>query len=374
MISAKQSPIHRWYRITEMLPISLVRELVRSARGAILEPFVGVGTVLVEAKRAGIRAVGVDANPFMCFASAVKIREYDSVNIKAALDDVLSNRFRTVNTKPPPIFNLDRYYNCEALEKLIILKDNICRLKDRRIRDVLTLCFLKAAVDAANIKKSPAPRFITSKESLPIFTMFESNVGKVLEDLRSCESSEDIEICLGDSRDIGFLRDSFDLVITSPPYCNNVDYVRHTQLELYWLGYVRGSEDLGKLRRRSITSCEAMAHVGKDDSCQIDNVHKLAEAIGGRTDRAFPRVIIQYFAGMQSHLEGLRDVLKPTSRAFYIIGDSWIKGIYIPTHELLAQIVKSVGFSRVDLQFLRAREAPRGHKFGLSEYLLTISP
>jgi DNA modification methylase len=357
-----------------MLPIGLVKKFIRQAKGPVLDPFVGVGTVLVEAKCTGIEATGVDINPFMCFASTVKTRDYSGIDIKNSLNDVLNNMCKTAYTKPPSMFNLDKYYTHHVLKKLLVLKGNIRKVKDQRIKDLFMLCFLKVAISAANIGMSPAPRFVKNKKAPPIFSMFKKKIREIMEDLKSYRSGVNVDVYLGDSRNLDFLEGSYDLILTSPPYCNNVDYVRHTQLELYWLDYVNNSKDLGKIRKKSITSCEAMAYVNKNCQCHIDDVRKLAEKLGKRTDRALPRTITQYFADMQSHLESLKSLMKPTSRAVYVIGDSWMKGIYIPTHELLAKIAKSVGFSRIDLEFLRTRRSPRRHEFELSEYLLKISP
>jgi DNA modification methylase len=376
MESNKNLPIHRWYRIPEMMSRDIVKKLLNYTGKSILDPFAGVGTVLVEAKFANLRAVGIDINPFMCFASLVKTRNYDAFDIEVALERV----FNSIDlsyikmSSPPPLFNIEIYYDSGTLEKLLALKNSITKIRDRKIKDLLMLCFLNVAVNSANIKKSPAPRFAKKNKVPDVFGMFKRKVKEVLEDVRNLPMlGGEVDICLGDSRNLNFINESFDLVITSPPYCNNVDYVRHTQLELYWLGYAKKSEDLGKIRERSLTSCEAMAHTEKHNQCTLDDVYKVAENVGKLTKRALPRAILQYFAGMQLHFESIRGLLESNSKAFYVVGDSWIKGVYVPTHEFLAKIARMIGFKQVALQFLRYRKSPRRHGFELSEYLLTLS-
>ena len=51
----------------------------------LLDPFCGCGTTLVEGKLAGLKTVGVEANPFACFASKVKTN-WD-VDAEELLDD-----------------------------------------------------------------------------------------------------------------------------------------------------------------------------------------------------------------------------------------------------------------------------------------------
>lgn len=372
-LSKRRCPVHRWYCISEMLPLDIVRKLLKYAKNTILDPFVGVGTVLVEAKLANLTAIGVDINPFMCFVSLVKTRDYNVSDVEAAFSEVLNN-CNVEQAKPPSIPNLKMYYDLETLEKLLVLKRSIMKITDRKIRELMMLCFVDVAARSANIKRSPAPRFLKKTDPPDIFSMFKRKVGEVLEDIKNFSMPENkIGVCLGDSCNLNFLNETFDLIVTSPPYCNNVDYVRHTQLELYWLDFVNNSEDLSRIRRGSLTSCEAMAYSGKYDQCALEDIYRIAQEIKKRTKRALPRVMLQYFAGMQLHLESIKHLLSLNSKAFYIIGDSWIKGVYVPTPELLAKIAKKVDFKQVDLQFLRYRKSPRRHKFPLSEYLLTLS-
>lgn len=39
---------------------------------------------------------------------------------------------------------------------------------------------------------------------------------------------------------------SFELVITSPPYMNGLDYVMNYKIEMAWLGFTREAKDAKK--------------------------------------------------------------------------------------------------------------------------------
>ncbi len=55
-------------------------------------------------------------------------------------------------------------------------------------------------------------------------------------------------------------------LLTSPPFANNLDYVRHTMLELLWASLARSSEDLGWLRSIEMPACEAAARAWKQET------------------------------------------------------------------------------------------------------------
>lgn len=68
---------HDWYRFILSFPPHLVRDYIHDFgldnQSVVLDPFCGTGTTLVESKISDISSLGIEANAFTHFATAVKI-------------------------------------------------------------------------------------------------------------------------------------------------------------------------------------------------------------------------------------------------------------------------------------------------------------
>ena len=71
---ASREPVHDWYQFVLGYEARLVRdlldELAPKSRLAVLDPFCGTGTTLVEARKRGHRTAGLDANPVATFMTS----------------------------------------------------------------------------------------------------------------------------------------------------------------------------------------------------------------------------------------------------------------------------------------------------------------
>ena len=76
-LQPEDRPAHDWYRFVLSFPPHLVRDYLDrfgiGPRQQVLDPFCGTGTTLVEAKKASLPSVGIEANPMAHFASGVKV-------------------------------------------------------------------------------------------------------------------------------------------------------------------------------------------------------------------------------------------------------------------------------------------------------------
>lgn len=75
-LNPEDRPAHDWYRFVLSYPPHLVRhyleEFQLNSKQAVLDPFCGTGTTIVECRKQGIPSIGIEANPMLFFASSTK--------------------------------------------------------------------------------------------------------------------------------------------------------------------------------------------------------------------------------------------------------------------------------------------------------------
>ncbi|RLG44641.1 MAG: hypothetical protein DRN81_04050, partial [Thermoproteota archaeon] len=93
-VSNMKVPIHRWFRYPAGFSYSIVEECFRrykiTENSLVLDPFVGVGTTCVCAKKLSIESIGVEAHPLASWVARVKTNwDFDLDELSEEIDEVL---------------------------------------------------------------------------------------------------------------------------------------------------------------------------------------------------------------------------------------------------------------------------------------------
>lgn len=389
---------HRWYRFVLSFPPHLVQEYLGklgvSPGATVLDPFCGTGTTLVECKKLGLNAIGIEANPMAHFASRTKLNwKINADSLEAHADRVVevlgkelgSSFFTPLDAPdvslPPGLRSLPQDSEDLLLSdsisplpqhKALVLLERIDQDRKPGFHAHERLALAKGLVnEIGNLHFGPEVGVGLPKADAPVLEVWRRNVAEIAADVRSLRTARAKSIVhLHDSRSIPELigPNSVDAVITSPPYPNEKDYTRTTRLESVILGFITDKDALRRLKKTLVRSNTRNIYKGDDDDQWIRGqaeVQRVADEIENRRialgktsgfERMYAKVTRQYFGGMARHLKELQRILKPGARLGYVVGDqaSYFR-ILIRTGQILADIAASLGYRVLGLDLFRTR-------------------
>ncbi|HEY8425139.1 MAG TPA: hypothetical protein VIK73_03890 [Limnochordales bacterium] len=217
--------------------------LRKYARRAVVDPFVGSGTTLVEANALGLVACGADVSAFNCLLSRVKTQRYDLARLREELEDVLvrlhgalAEGARPASGEPPPDSYLTTWYAPEARRQLLLYRQ---LMAGYRYRDVMQVILSRAARSARltthfelDFPRRPqvGPYYCRKhhricrppEQALPFLQRYTADTLARIEAFDRLRTDAPVEVMWGDARTLRF--PPCDTVITSPPYPGLIDY------------------------------------------------------------------------------------------------------------------------------------------------------
>ena len=165
-----------------------------------------------------------------------------------------------------------------------------------------------------------------SFERAPIkpFHKFLSAVDRVVEnciDRRTRSRGPATRVSEGDARDLALDDGSIDLVLTSPPYLNAIDYLRCSKFSLVWMGHT--VDELRRLRSVSIGT-----EVGKDarDDREVQWILselKLRPKLAAKQEA----VLAHYIDDIRRAVTEVGRVLAVGGRAVYVVGENTVPSV-----------------------------------------------
>jgi DNA modification methylase len=374
-----QLPRHRWFEFKEGFSEKLVRvALKETAQGnksiRILDPFAGVGTALVAAGRMGIKATGIEVNPFLSFACNAKTRPdgWRQANFQRRLDAILRSARYEV---PSPLEGVSTFTEGPRTQKWLFNRSVLRGFESLSqalkvsgpYYQPLKLALLASLADCCNAKRDgKCLRYRKDWQSLgytsaDLRAVFEARAKAVFEDVHTDPfDHKGIRVIRGDARKelAGLSRDSFDIVITSPPYLNSFDYSDVYRPELFAGKFVRSNDELRQVRLGSIRShVQVKWEAAKEVASPL--VSQVISRVGEKTlwDRRLPAMIQSYFADIGVVLGLCRRLVRDPGYAWIVVGTSAYGGVQVAVDVILADIASRKGWSVKGLYVLRELRA-----------------
>lgn len=215
---------------------------------AVLDPFCGSGTTLLEAQSAGYDFVGVDLNPIAVLISQVKIDGPQPKGVDAVRSAATAarSRYESGEYVVPDIPRLSHWFQPEVARAMTCIKEAIREAEcTEQVRNFLRLSLSAITVRVSN-QESETRYAAVRKPVSPadVFRLFERSGESIASKLHKSSASlfsarrSGGRVFNADARGIGNLpMPPISLVITSPPYPNAFEYWLYNKYRMYWLGF-----------------------------------------------------------------------------------------------------------------------------------------
>lgn len=298
----KGRAVYRWFKYKEAFSADLIESLLRRyqiTNGVVLDPFAGSGTALFVAGGLGMRAEGIELLPIG--RTIIETRRI----VEGGLDNEAIERLtlwrdthpwrRSTMGKPIIELRITRgAYPAETSEAIgRFLKAS--EQEEEKVKAILLfalLCILESVSYTRKDGQYLRWDYRSGRQQGKVFDKGEIlnfdkaityKLQEIVTDLHTAEMPEDLFAttrCKADVRLYGgscleilphLPAESYDCLITSPPYCNRYDYTRTYALELALLGIDEG--ELLKLRQQML-------------SCTVENRAKDLLALNPEWKRA----------------------------------------------------------------------------------------
>ena len=322
----------------------------------VLDPMMGSGTVVALAQASDHRAIGYDIDPLATLIAKVWTSSVSAKSVRQRAIEVLERaKVAAIRTKTRASYPrnsdaatrdfIDYWFDGLSRRQLTCLSNEIARTRNSRVRDALWCAFSRliivkqvGASRAQDLAHSRPHRSYKTAPAKP-FPNFMFSVEHVLKNLPAASSraaKNKVVVGIGDARRLRVKSKSIDLVLTSPPYLNAIDYIRCSKFSLVWMGY---SVD----RLRGIRSRSVGAEIGREYKSDPE-LYRIIKALNVSKLPERKRLVIgSYIADMRSALHEVARVLVPGGRAVYVIGENTIRGTYVRNATMLELLAKAAG-------------------------------
>ena len=279
----KGRAVYRWFKYKEAFSASLIEHLLskyRIADGVLLDPFAGSGTALFAAGGLGMKAEGIELLPIGRTIIATKqlidwdLKEADVRRLAFWKDERPWRKSKT--TKPINELRITHgAYPAETFDAMMRFLAASKR-EDERVQAVLLFALLCILENISYTRKDgqylrwdyrsgrrQGKKIFNKGVILAFDRAITDKLYQIVDDLHSGDLPEDLfakprskaAVKLRDGSCLDILprlkAESYDCLITSPPYCNRYDYTRTYALELALLGV--DEEGLAKLRQEMLS-------------------------------------------------------------------------------------------------------------------------
>jgi DNA modification methylase len=358
-----QQPEPTWFHpFPARMPVSVAEHLimeVTTSEAVILDPMVGSGTSLIAARRLGRRALGFDRDPLAVLLARTATGVFDSRRLERLGARILNHAHEGVSSRSVRLSQMrgrmlgedlrfiDYWFPSRAQEQLCALASAIEKEAHGSEKDFAWVVFssLIIAKSASASLALDLPRSRPHKRSdetvvFP-FDAWSRRFRTVLARLpfKDGQQAAATWVRRGDARQLPVDDRTVDLVLTSPPYLNAIDYLRAHRFSLVWMGH-----SLAGLRELRGTMVGTERGLWSLDGLPSGLEDRLGAIFYEARERAHRR---RYLSDLAKVLAECSRVLRPGGLVLLTVGPTIISSRRTDAAKIVGALGESVGLRMV---------------------------
>ncbi|HJJ42439.1 MAG TPA: DNA methyltransferase [Methanocorpusculum sp.] len=325
----------------------------------LLDPFMGSGTSLVEAKihPQFKEAYGIDINPLARLIGKVKstpistkiLNEEAYRLIEKCQNDIFALNLGQKTLEPVSFKNIEFWFKPAVIRDLTVIKQHIDEIEDADVRDFFNAAFSEVVRNVSNTKNSEFKLYRMSgtkleKHNPNTIKVFEKRVfynilqiSNLNDEAKDCK----VHILNEDTRKETSLKsNSVDIIVSSPPYGDShttVAYGQFSRLSLEFLGY--DDDEVRKIDKVSLGGVKA-----SDFSVELNSstlMSEIAEIAEIDKKRAFE--VISFYKDFVKCIKEIDRVMKADGYVCLVVGNRTVKNVKLSTDVIIAELFTSLG-------------------------------
>ena len=398
------------YPAVMVCPIS--RNIISLVRGiqpvnALLDPFSGSGTVVVEGMINGIPTVaGNDINPLALLLTKVKSTPLDCNKLKKeaaavkkriveaiyknkayldAVDNYIANELgldisgkkgwgdsapqylkqfcseKGIDITIPEFKNIGYWFRPRVILELAIEKATIENVKDKDIRDFIFVAMSESIRLVSNRRngefkmfRMPAPKVLTFRPDVyaEFAKILDRNIEKMenfVAKLKENDSMSKVSIFRNSACTLENVpNDTYDLIVTSPPYGDSrttVAYGEYSRLSLQWI-------NIDNLSEKEIMGVDKSLMGGKKyrNGFELDlKSDTLRAALDKIKDEDLERAgdVYSFYEDLDAAIKSSAEKTKKGGYHFWVVGNRTVKNILLQTDVVISELAEQYGLKTV---------------------------
>lgn len=379
--NAEREHAHSYFQYPAMMVPKMQGKLIEAVKAVIpnikhvFDPFVGSGTTMTESMMLGLDFTGQDINPLAVLICRAKMGPFDDETLRENLNIVIDSAKNDRNIQIDVIFpGIDKWFQEKIAVEIAKLRRAILNENELWCRRFFWVALAETIRLTSNSRTStfklhirPANEILQREFILSPISIFESLAIRNLDNLVKQKELLNQRHLLGASNYNGQIEvrhnDSaqgtndinlYDLLITSPPYGDNlttVPYGQHSYLPLQWINLQDIDEDLDVEWLRSTQEIDRKSLGGSKERALEDANHLLFQS------ESFARImeelkdeprdrrvrVAAFCRDLDNCIDPILTALKPNAYMIWTVGNRRVGNRPVPIDRIMVELLQMHG-------------------------------